>query len=421
MYSRKNLFKTPPLTTIAAVFITLLLSACTDSTDTDATTSAVDDGTLIDERGPNNGRLLRSGDFMLELAIFETGVPPEYRAWASVAGQPVDPAAVDLNVKLTRLGGVVDDINFIATGAALRGDMEIYEPHSFSVAVTAVHNNSTHRWSYDSFEGRTMIEPAVVAALGIETEIAGPAIIDETIPVYGRIMANTEGISRVTARFDGEIESVYVSLGDSVNAGDRLATIESNQSLTSYHLVAPISGVIMARNAIRGEQTAGRELFTITDTSTVWADLSVFPADLARIDVGYPVRIQSALINMPVEGIVTRIMPDIAANQAVTARVALNNPDGVLRAGSWVEAGIRIAQHEVPLAVKRVGLQAFRDFTVVYAQIGDEFEVRMLEMGRQSDEWVEILGGLEPGTRYVTENSYIIKADVEKDGASHDH
>jgi len=32
-----------------------------------------------------------------------------------------------------------------------------------------------------------------------------------------------------------------------------------------------------------------------------------------------------------------------------------------------------------------------------------------------------VLGGLEPGTTFVTENSYLIKADIEKSGASHDH
>jgi cobalt-zinc-cadmium efflux system membrane fusion protein len=71
--------------------------------------------------------------------------------------------------------------------------------------------------------------------------------------------------------------------------------------------------------------------------------------------------------------------------------------------------------------VKRKGLQSFRDFTVVYAQIGNEYEVRMLDLGRQSGEWIEVLGGLDPGTRYVTTNSYLIKADIEKSGASHDH
>ncbi len=71
--------------------------------------------------------------------------------------------------------------------------------------------------------------------------------------------------------------------------------------------------------------------------------------------------------------------------------------------------------------MERVGLQAFRDFTVVYAQVGDEYEVRMLELGHKAGDYVEVLGGLESGVRYVTENSYVIKADIEKSGAAHDH
>jgi cobalt-zinc-cadmium efflux system membrane fusion protein len=80
-----------------------------------------------------------------------------------------------------------------------------------------------------------------------------------------------------------------------------------------------------------------------------------------------------------------------------------------------------VGEHEVPLAVRREGLQAFRDFTVVYAQVGDQYEVRMLDLGRAAGEYVEVLGGIEPGTRYVAVNSYVIKADIEKSGASHDH
>ena len=424
MYPTINTVKTTGLfravSRAAPLLFLLLLSSCGESTDTSTTTPEAESA-MTDERGPNNGILLRDDDFVLELAIFETGVPPEYRAWATVNNQPVDPDELDLNVQLTRLGGVVDDIDFVPTGDALRGDMVIYEPHSFSVSVTASYDGNTYRWSYDSFEGRTRIEPAVAEALGIETDIAGPAVIEETIPVYGRIVANSDAVSNVTARFDGKIETVAVALGDYVNAGETLATIESNQSLTSFELLAPISGLITARNASGGESTAGRVLFTITDTSTVWADLAVFPSDLPRISVGERVTINTPLTDTPITGTIARILPETASNQAVTARVVLDNPDGVLRAGTWVQAQINIAEHEVPLAVRREGLQAFRNFTVVYAQIGDQYEVRMLDLGRQSAEWVEVLGGLEPGTRYVTENSYILKADVEKDGASHDH
>lgn len=409
----------PHLASLLALFLALAITACGEP----AAPLPQDPGSgeAADERGPHNGRLLREGDFQLELAIFETGVPPEYRAWATVGGEALAPTAFDLNVQLTRLGGIVDDIGFAPQGDALRGDMVIYEPHSFSVAVTATYNGSTYRWAYDSFEGRTRIEPAVQAALEIGTEIAGPAVIVETLPVHGRIVANTDRISHVSARFDGRLTSVSATLGQRVAAGTVLAEVESNQSLTTTPITAPIAGIITHRDAGPGEQTAGRELFTITDTSSVWADLAVFPGDLARVQPGAAVTLHTPALEQPLQGVIARFLPATDARQAVTARVVLENPDGLLRAGSWVSAQIEVAQHEVPLAVRREGLQAFRDFTVVYAQIGDEFEVRMLELGRESEEWVEVLGGLAPGTRYVSVNSYILKADVEKDGASHDH
>lgn len=95
------------------------------------------------EKGPHRGRMLRDGDFALELSIFETGVPPEFRVWLTKEGQPIDPKSVDLNVKLTRLGNVVDDINFYVQGDFLRGDMEIYEPHSFVVTIEAKHQGKS--------------------------------------------------------------------------------------------------------------------------------------------------------------------------------------------------------------------------------------------------------------------------------------
>ena len=76
---------------------------------------------------------------------------------------------------------------------------------------------------------------------------------------------------------------------------------------------------------------------------------------------------------------------------------------------------------EAPLAVRTSGLQRFRDFTVIFAKVDETYEVRMLELGAQDRDWVEVRGGLEPGTEYVTRNAFLLKADVEKDGASHDH
>src|SRR5690606_12751160 len=111
------------------------------------------------ERGPNNGRLLSDGDFVVELAIYETGLPPEFRAWVTDAGRPVTPEQLDLAVTLIRLGNESDVIDFVPQGDFLRGTQTVYEPHSFVVSVEATHEGRRHQWEYESFEGRTRIVP----------------------------------------------------------------------------------------------------------------------------------------------------------------------------------------------------------------------------------------------------------------------
>lgn len=373
------------------------------------------------EKGIHRGRLLKDGDFVLELAIFETGVPPEFRVWIMNDGKPVKPEDVSLAVTLTRLGNVVDTINFKPQADFLRGDMEIYEPHSFVVTIKADHQGKLHQWQYDNFEGRTRVEPAVAEAMEIETEIAGGATLVETIEAFGKLVPQPDAVRNISARFDGEISIVHVRLGQTVKAGDKLITINSNESLKSFTINSPINGVVTSKAANPGEQSGGRTLMSIVDTSKLSAELSVFPTDRQRIAIGVEVMLRVNGQETVLTGRVNAIDAQLKANQASTVRVDIDNKNNMLSAGQFIAGDIEVARYAVPLAVKRVGLQAFRDFTVVYAKVGDEYEVRMLELGRESGDWVEVLGGLNPGTEYVTENSFIIKADIEKSGASHDH
>ena len=79
----------------------------------------------------------------------------------------------------------------------------------------------------------------------------------------------------------------------------------------------------------------------------------------------------------------------------------------------------RVANALPPPIVARAFADA-RELSVAQLERRDD-EVRMLELGREAGEYVEVLGGIEPGTRYVAASSYVIKADIEKSGASHDH
>src|SRR5262245_14316599 len=138
-------------------------------------------------RGPNGGRLLEDGEFALELAIFESGVEPEFHAWATHGGEPVDAGDVSLTVDLARLGGTVDRIDFTPQGQYLRGNQVVHEPHSFDVTVVARHDGQDHRFEYESYEGRTTIAADVARDAGIGTAVASPGAITDELVLYGAI------------------------------------------------------------------------------------------------------------------------------------------------------------------------------------------------------------------------------------------
>ena len=120
---------------IIALTAALLLSAgCESPSSTDSSHAVAGDDY---ERGPNNGRMLRDGDLALEITIFETGVPPEFRVYPYRDGQPLDPNQVDLTIELGRLGPRTDRFKFAGQDDYLRGDGVVLEPHSFDVTVQA--------------------------------------------------------------------------------------------------------------------------------------------------------------------------------------------------------------------------------------------------------------------------------------------
>jgi len=372
-------------------------------------------------KGPRGGRLLQEGNFALEITIFETGVPPEFHVFAYVDGKSVSPTDVTLEITLARLDGQVDSFAFQAQGEGLRGDGVVTEPHSFDVSVTALYQGKRYQWQYGNYEGRVEIAKDIAEVSGIKTEKAGARAIKETLKLSGRVQVDPNRLSQIRARFPGMVKQVYRELGDSVRRGDVLAEIQSNESLQSYKIKAPISGVIVGRELQVGAATGANPLFTIADLSKVWIELDVFDRDLDRVRTGQSVLIET-LSGTSIQGKIEWLSPMAAhASQSVQARVTLNNSDHHFRPGQFVRGHVTVAEYAVDLAVRKSGIQGFRDFQVIFALVNDTYEVRMLELGRSDHDWIEVLGGLKAGTTYVIENSYLIKADIEKSGASHDH
>ena len=371
-----------------AALLALTLSAC-DPQGHDAHGHGHHDAHAHDEtaeveKGPNNGRLLREGEFVVELAIFESGVPPEYRAWVTDGGVPVPPEAVTLTVTRTRRDGETNRFEFSADDGFLRGDGVVTEPHSFDVAVMAEYEGKDYRWAYQSHEGRVTIAADSAETAGVVVENAGPRLLRDTLPLYGRIVVNPDAVRDVGARYPGAVKSVPKTVGDSVKAGDILARVEANDTLQVYPVTAPIDGVMTARMTGPGEQAGDAPLFTISDLSQVWAELSVFPRDLARVLLGQSVRLSDVDGGRSVTGKIIRIAPaGISTHQALKVWARFDAGEGGWTPGLYVNAEVRVGGAEVPLAVRTSGYANLVEALGVARQHGDK-EFLVYESERRS-------------------------------------
>lgn len=374
-------------------------------------------------KGEHGGRLLEQDALTVELAIAEEGTPPKYQAWLYRDGQLLPPSAGSVEVRLKRLDRAENHRLEAQADGSLMASSVVGEPHSFDVEVLASIEGQALRWSYPSYEGRTEIERTIAEEAGIRVAPAGPGEIADAHEVQGLLTPVDGKVARVTARFPGPIRRLAVDVGDPVRAGQTLASVESNLSLTEYALTAPISGVVLARNASLGMLAGeGAALFEIADLSTLWVDLHLFGADAQHIRPGLPVEVTRLSDGATARSVLERVLPGTATvSQSTVARASLANADGFWRPGSAVKARIVVARQPAELVVPLAALQSFRDWEVVFVRVGDTYEVRPVELGRRDAERVEVLAGIEKGDQIVVEQSYLVKADIEKSGASHDH
>ncbi len=214
-------------------------------------------------------------------------------------------------------------------------------------------------------------------------------------------------------------EQKLIGLGFTRDAMQR----QKLEGLTRLEIRAPIDGVVIEKKISAGEAvSADAGMYVIADLATVWADMTIFPADLNRVKVGQKVKVKAAALGAEADGVISHVGALIGEqSRTAKARVTLRNPDQRWRPGLFVSIDVVQDETEVAVAVPLTAIQTMGEGKVVFARFGDVFEARPVELGRSDGESVEIIKGLTPGIRYATTNSFVLKADIGKAGASHAH
>jgi len=284
----------------------------------------------------------------------------------------------------------------------------------------AAHDEDAHD---ESAPETTTITAAMAEQAGIRVAPVAAGTIADEHDVQGLLTPVDGRVAQVMARFPGPIRSLRANVGDRVAAGQVLASIESNLSLTTYTVSAPISGVVLARQAqVGGVAGEGTPLFEIGDLSTLWVDLHIFGNDTQHITAGVPVTVARMTDGVSQTTTLERVLPGTAtASQSTVARASLRNDDGLWRPGAAVKARIVVATQAAAQVVPLSALQSMDGKDVVFVRSGDTYTARPVRLGARDAGKVEVLDGLTPGEQVVIEQSYVVKADIGKAGASHEH
>lgn len=202
-------------------------------------------------------------------------------------------------------------------------------------------------------------------------------------------------------------------------------TEEQDEVVARYEIRAPVAGTLIDRNLAVGEKISEEHTaFLLADLSKVWCNLQVSSHQLGEVRAGQRLTVSAPGIAAPIEATISAILPSIdEQSRSGTARAVLDNAAGLLKPGLFVTVRIETARIEIPLTVRISAVQTIANQPVVFVAStdGDEFTAKPVTLGRRDGFWVEILSGLAAGESVVIRNTFILKAELGKAGAKHEH
>jgi len=457
-------------------------------------------------KGPHGGRLLKKGDFQIEIVGVESEGNLGFRVYAQDRGKPVDPQSVNLSMELRRLGNRVDHLSFKTDKDHLVSDQSAEQPHSFDVQVAADYRGKSFRWDYSQVEWRVCLGAEACKKAGIEVLNAGPERIRTEIELPGEVAFDADRVAHVVPRVTGVVAESRKNLGDPVKKGEVVAIIHSRElaeaksrylvylrreelarttferskslwekgvkpeqdylndktaleevriellaaaqklmalglsnpqvekvasdraeDLTRYEVASPFNGVVVNKHLSVGEWVSeNSNVMVIADLSTVWVEIIVYVKDIPSLRIGQKAVVKSDASGLEATGEVSYIGPLVGEeSRTARARVVLANNGTMWRPGLFVTVKLVDDAVTVPVAVRADAIQTLDKHHVLFVNYGDEFEARLLELGRKDRNYVEVKKGLSAGEKYAATNSFIVKAELNKGtatcGVGHSH
>ena len=261
--------------------------------------------------------------------------------------------------------------------------------------------------------GPITLSKETIQNLGVQTVEANPAPLQRSLQMAARIEGLPERQAKISPRAEGRVAEILVKLGDRVTSNQPLLRFDPlTVGNPAVILKSPIDGFIVRQDASIGQALRpDTVLMEVADYAQVLARATTFESpDLSAIKAGGPARVQVQVFQDQIfEGKVQRLDVRLERESGTfEVYVLLDNPELKLRPGMQATATIGVGEAQEVVAVPQRAVLGDLGNLFVFVQTDESntFERRSVVVGMKAGDQVEIVEGVLPGEKVVTQGNY---------------
>ena len=335
--------------------------------------------------------------------------------------------------------------------------------------------------STDTPSGPTAEPPSIITipqerlqTVGVKYEPVARRSLEKLIRTVGRVAVDERRLAKVTIKFHGWIERLFVSaVGDRVRKGQELFTIYSpdlvatqeeyllalqgrkqlgesefpevarssqelleatrhrlhlwdiseehirdlertKQVTKTLPIHSPITGTVIQKEVLQGTHVEpGEELYTIADLSRLWVLADIYEYELPFVKVG-----QQASVSLSYDpgtvltGRVGFIYPTLdPKTRTAKVRFELDNAGEKLKPDMYANVELKVDLGTRLSIPQEAIIESGQKQVIFLHHGGGKLEPRLIKTGVKTGEWSEVLEGLKEGDHVVTSANFLIDSE----------
>ena len=202
-----------------------------------------------------------------------------------------------------------------------------------------------------------------------------------------------------------------------------------NASNGRYILKAPISGVISKKDLVIGENVqSASQLFTIDQLDQLWLEFIVPNAEIVGLSPNQKIEFKSLQTDKIYKAVIQTLNIEADAQTGrLQVRAKVQSSTAELRPNLMVNVLLPQPSDSTALRILQSAVQNVDGKNVVFIATQQEQQVEFhptpIKLGQSSkdSQYIEVLGGLNQGQKYAAQGSFLLKSELEKGEASHEH